>query len=193
MLKVRFIFSVVLIACFMALPALLSAQKGPEVSFSADFVEVEDGITTKGKFYAGPLGIRMEGTSDGEPYLLIVNLPQSVSWMVQVDEGMYFELPFNPQDSGTFFDPCPELSRKKTMVGRETLDGRTVEKWQCTMSDGRIDTVWFDERLKATVRRQGKGGSSFELRNIKEGALSKDLFQVPAGFMKIAIPGFPGF
>jgi hypothetical protein len=188
MLATRLGYMSLIVGCFMVLSSFHAAQAAPPVSFSADYTEVADGFTTKGKFFAGPQGIRMEGVSDGEQTLMIVNFPKSVSWMVQVDEGMYFEVPFRPEDSGTFLSPCPELKQGK-LVGRETLQGRSVEKWHCEGWGGKKDTVWFDDRLKTTVRSEGAEGDVFELRNIKEGTLSKDLFQLPAGYMKIVIPG----
>lgn len=174
--------------CSMVIFPFHAAQAAPPVSFSADYTEVSDGFTTKGKIFSGPRGIRMEGVSEGEKTLMIVNFSQSVSWTIQVDEGMYFEMPFRPEDSGTFLTPCSELKQGK-LVGRETLQGRSVEKWHCEGWDGKKDTVWFDDRLKTTVRNEGAEGNVFELRNIKEGELSKDLFQLPAGYMKIVVPG----
>jgi hypothetical protein len=174
--------------CTIVIFPFHAAQAAPPVSFSADYTEVSDGFTTKGKFFAGPQGIRMEGVSEGEETLMIVNFPQNVSWMVQVEEGMYFEMPFGPEDSGSFLTPCSELKKGK-LVGRETVHGRNVEKWHCEGWDGKKDTVWFDDRLKVAVRSQGTDGDVFELRNIKEGTLSKDLFQLPAGYTKNVIPG----
>lgn len=58
--------------------------------------------TTRGKYFAGLEGIRMEGVSDGESYLMIVNFARNVSWMVQVQERTYFELPFDPEDANLF-------------------------------------------------------------------------------------------
>ncbi|MFP4317266.1 MAG: hypothetical protein ACLFQR_13670 [Desulfovibrionales bacterium] len=182
-------FSAMLILwCSMIIFPLHSVHAASPVSFSADYIEVSDGQKTEGKYYAGPQGIRMEGVSDGEKTLMIVNFPQSVSWIVQVEEEMYYEMPFSPEDSGTFLNPCPELKKGK-QAGRETMAGRSVEKWQCEGWDGSVDTVWFDDRLKATVRREGADGTVFELRNIKEGTVSKDLFQLPEGYTKIVIPG----
>ena len=170
--------------CSMVFFPFHAAQAAPSVSFSADYTEVSDGFTTKGRFFAGPEGIRMEGVSEEEKTLMIVNFPKSVSWMVQVEEGMYFETPFSPEDSVTFLAPCPELKQGE-LVGRETLQGRSVEKWHCEGWDGKKDTVWFDDRLKTTLRNEGAEGNVFELHNIKEGELSKALFQLPTGYTKI--------
>jgi hypothetical protein len=186
------------IAGALMLPGLPVAAKGPPVSISADYVEVADGVASRGKYYAGPEGIRMEGEFDGEPGITIVNFSRNVIWTVEGEERMYIEMPFEPEKVGTITSPCADLEmtgqlQKATRVGRETLDGRKVEKWHCESQDG-VDAVWFDDRLKTVVRSRDHDGDSFTLRNIRETRLSGDLFQPPAGYTKMAMPGasFPG-
>lgn len=161
---------------------------GFPVSFQADYVNIVDSQEEKGKYYAGPEGMRMEGMMDGEAQILIVNFSESVSWMVMKDEGMYFEMPFNPEDSEAYTNPCPALSVNQTMVGKDTLHGRSVEKWHCERARGGIGKVWFDPRLKTSIRVE-EDGSIFELRNIREGSVSSDLFQVPEGYTRMSLPG----
>jgi hypothetical protein len=185
--KAQFTSVVMIIGCFLAYSSLYAAGTGPPVPFSADYLELSDGLTSQGKYFASPQGIRMEGMSEGEPLLMIVNFSQNVSWMVQVQDRMYVEMPFDPDDSDTFVTPCPELKKAKR-IGRETLHGRSVERWHCENWNGKMDSVWFDERLKVTVRSEDADGDIFELRNIKEGRLSGDLFQLPAGYTKIEMP-----
>jgi hypothetical protein len=42
------------------------------------------------------------------------------------------------------------------------------------------------------VHQSSEGESSFEYRNIKEGGVADSLFQVPAGYTKMEMPGMPG-
>ncbi len=161
---------------------------GFPVSFQADYVNITDSEETKGKYYAGPEGMRMEGIMDGEAQILIVNFSESVSWVVMMEEGMYLEVPFNPEDSEAYTTPCPPMSVNQTMVGKETLHGRNVEKWHCERARGGIGKVWFDPRLKTSIRVE-EDRSIFELRNIREKRLSSDLFQVPAGYSRMPMPG----
>lgn len=178
-----------LVMAFVFFPASAFAGRNlPPIEFSAEYVELYEGeIEAEGKFHAGPMGVRMEGIVEGEPHLMIVSFEKGVTWIVQKDDRTYLEMPFNPEDSG-FTTPCAELNVKQTLVGRESLHGRGVEKWHCEKWDGSIEKVWFDERLKMSTRTQAPDGAVFEMRNIKEGGLPADLFQPPAGFTKIGMP-----
>ncbi len=51
-----------------------------------------------------------------------------------------------------------------------------------------MSIVWFDPRLKTAIRVE-EDGSIFELRNIREGRLSSDLFQAPEGYTRMSMPG----
>lgn len=166
--------------------------QGPPVAFSADFIETGDGETTQGKYYASPEGLRVEGSSDGEQYIMIVNFARNLSWMLQVQERTYFEIPFRPEDAGNFLSPCPELTTPRK-AGSETMQGRKVEKWVCERA-GRAGavTVWFDPRLQAAIRTED-GGTVTEIRNIKEGRQPGHLFQPPTGYNKMEIPGMEMF
>ncbi len=162
---------------------------GFPVSFQADYADISNGQETTGKFYASSQGLRTEGIMDGEQQIMIVNFAQKVVWMVMKEEGMYYEMAMGPEGSDEHMSVCAELTEEETMVGRETLQGRSVEKWHCEKRDGRADKVWFDPRLQTALRTQDAHGAIFELRNIREGRLSSDLFQRPEGYQKLSMPG----
>ena len=81
------------------------------------------------------------------------------------------------------------------LIGPEKLDGRAVEKWEVTTSLPSQQPVatfqWYDPELKLAVREEFPGGFVSELKNIKVGAQPDDLFAVPAGYTRKAIPA-PG-
>lgn len=172
---------------FLLLTPALQAGGFP-VPFQADYVDLSDADKTSGKYFAGPEGMRMEGIMDGEPQIMIINFVKNVTWVVMEEEGIYMEMPFNPEDSDVYTTPCPELSVSQTMVGKETLHGRSVEKWHCEKARGGVSKVWFDPRLKTAIRVE-EDGSIFELQNIREGRLSSDLFQAPSGYTRMSMPG----
>ncbi len=184
----KLILSSVLMALALVLTAAALQGQGFPVSFQADYVDISQHEEVTGKYYAGPEGMRMEGMMDGEQQIMIVNFSQGASWIVMVEERMYYQLPLGPDATDDFTRVCPELTVKETMVGRETLHGRSVEKWHCEKFDGRVDKVWFDSRLKVPVRTEERG-NIFELRNIREGQVSSDLFQPPAGYTRLSLPG----
>ncbi len=178
-----------LLFCVLCFFCFSNLYAGFPVPFQADYIDSnEEGEVTKGKFFAGSEGVRLEST-DGEQYIMIVNFAESVSWTFLVEEKMYYEMPLTPQDIEMYTSPCEdEDTVSKTMVGRETLQGRDVEKWHCVMQDGDMEKVWFDPRLKTLIRSESEG-NIFELSNIREGRVSSDLFQLPAGYTKITLPG----
>lgn len=78
-----------------------------------------------------------------------------------------------------------------TMLGQDTLQGRTVEKWEMSMTpaSGQGEPVktlqWYDPALKVFVRQELAGGGVSELRDIQVGPQPMELFQVPAGFQLV--------
>lgn len=86
-------------------------------------------------------------------------------------------------------------SMELKLVGTETYEGRTVEKWQMTTSmPGQQPTSsvqWYDPQLKLSVRDEAPGGFVSELKNIKVGPQPDSLFAVPDGYTKMAPPPAP--
>jgi hypothetical protein len=76
-----------------------------------------------------------------------------------------------------------------TMLGSETINGRSTEKWrmQMTHADGQqISSLqWYDPQLKIAIREEMPGGYMRELRNIKVGNQDKGLFEVPTGYQRV--------
>ena len=87
-----------------------------------------------------------------------------------------------------FSTPRPALAVNQTLIGEETLQNRDVEIWHCEKARGGIAKVWFDPRLKTSIRVEDKG-DVFELRNIREGQVPSELFQAPTGFTRFSLPG----
>lgn len=196
------IVAMALIIGWAVAPSPLDAgPKGAPVPFSADWAILEEGQPQEtGKYYASTEGIRMEGIAGGEPYTMIFNFERKLAWNVMASERMYMETPIDPDEPGStddvmgglgsFGSPCPR-DAKATRIGRETLHGRNVEKWTCAVPRQETLTIWFDTRLQVPIRTEDEDGV-FELRNIKEGRPSADLFLPPAGYTKFSIPaGMP--
>ena len=78
------------------------------------------------------------------------------------------------------------------LVGRETLNGRTTEKWEmkATRPGGQSSVAyqWFDPELNLNIREEQPGGIISELRNISIGKQPADLFAVPPGYKVMSIP-----
>jgi hypothetical protein len=72
------------------------------------------------------------------------------------------------------------------MLGKETYEGRPVEKWQMTTTvPNQPPTVtfqWYDPALKLAVRDELPGGYVSELKGIVVGPQPDSLFVVPEGY-----------
>jgi hypothetical protein len=78
------------------------------------------------------------------------------------------------------------------LLGSETLNGRTVEKWEmkATRPGGQSSVAyqWFDPELNMNIREEQPGGFVSELRNIRIGKQPADLFTVPPGYKMMSMP-----
>jgi hypothetical protein len=81
------------------------------------------------------------------------------------------------------------------LIGNEKVDGRSVEKWEMTVrvpNQAPTSTFqWYDPELKLAVREEFPGGYVSELKNVRVGPQPDDLFQVPAGYTRKAMPAPP--
>jgi hypothetical protein len=77
-------------------------------------------------------------------------------------------------------------------VGRETLDGREVEKWEMVASGpNRPESrtfQWYDPELELVIRQEFPGGIVNELRNIVVGEQREELFVVPSDYTRMTPP-----
>lgn len=75
------------------------------------------------------------------------------------------------------------------MVGKEEMEGRSVEKWEMEMvqpnKSPQKSYRWFEPELNVILREEFPGGFVRGMRNIRVGAQDPGLFEVPAGFQKI--------
>lgn len=78
------------------------------------------------------------------------------------------------------------------LMAKEQHEGRSVEKWETTMSrtgqQPLTSVQWLDPELEVPVRGKAPDGSTFELRGIRVGPQAADLFAVPAGYQKVTPP-----
>jgi len=81
-------------------------------------------------------------------------------------------------------------------VGKDTLDGRSVEKWETVVTTPGQPEIrsfqWYDPELGMWIRQEFPGGMVSELKNIRMGKQPDDLFQLPADFKRMSPPsGMP--
>ena len=175
--------------------------------FSADFGATSgNGTHTTGKYYFSSPRFRMDFNSQGRNVSIINDSGTQTNYIVMHDQHMYMEshsnqpnplmrqAPFVPKD----FDPknpCVWAAQHDATcksLGTEIVNGRLCDKYQGTSKDGKTGTGWIDQKLHFIVKGVSSDGASFEFSNIKEGKPDASLFQAPAGYRKMDLPGAMG-
>ncbi len=164
--------------------------------FSADTIlTYEGGRETKGKIYFKPDKYRMDMKVQ-EEMIMITRVDKKVIWNIMPAQKMYMEMPFNLKNKPKVEEKFEgEIDRK--LVGNETIDGHPAKKYLITYkSDNEKHQVyqWFATDINFPVKTSAIDGSwSQEYKNIKIGSQPDSLFEVPAGYKKIQMPGGMNF
>jgi outer membrane lipoprotein-sorting protein len=163
--------------------------------FSADMKNTGKGMTTTGKLYFGGPKVRMEMTAQGHQSIMIVDSQRKVFYMLMVDQHMYMEMstetkgPRKSPDWRTYdpANPCANMTDTTCeRLGTGLADNRLCNKWKFSNSkQGTSQTVWVDQKTGIPIRTETSEGNVMELTNIKEGAQSASLFEIPSGYTKM--------
>lgn len=162
------------------------------MEFSADTVTtMQGGQKMSGKMYFKPDKFRMEMKTNEET-VMITRIDKKVTWNVMPKQKMYMEMPFDLKNKPKVEEKfAGEIERKE--VGSETIDGHPTKKYLITYKVGdKKDQVyqWLATDIKFPVRTAAVDGSwAQEFKNIKMGPQRDSLFEVPAGFQKMQMPG----
>lgn len=162
--------------------------------FSADAVHKFEGAREKvTKMYMGKNKIRNEGMGEGN--YMIVRMDLKKSWVVMPSKKAYMEMKANLQNIPQTEEKVKgEISRK--LVGSESVNGHPTKKYEVTYKDG-TKTIrsyqWIATDLNFPIRMADANGKWVtEYRNIKTGSQPDSLFEIPAGYKKLSIPGMSG-
>ena len=173
-------------------PLAMAAQE-----FSAETVAFDPaGKPLSGKLYVGHGKVRADSA---EGTIMLMDLGAKTARIYDPRYKVYLERP----DRTTSLllvanDPCQKDPDRKSavdatcrVVGQETVNGRSTNKTELTMTiGGQTQTmhVWFDPKLHILVRYEMNGKIISELRNIQEGPQPASLFEPPTGYRN----GLPG-
>lgn len=166
------------------------------VEFSADTISTYKGEhETKGKIYFKADRFRMDMKAH-EDMIMITRVDKKVIWNIMPAQKMYMEMPFDLKNKPKVEEKFEgELDRK--LVGNETIDGHPAKKYLITYKSGNEKHQvyqWFATDINFPVKTSAIDGSwSQEFKNIKIGSQQDSLFEVPAGYKKIQMPGGMNF
>jgi outer membrane lipoprotein-sorting protein len=183
-------------------PAIAGQTPMPQ-PFSADFTMTSGagGELSSGKIYFSLPKMRMESSSKGQEAIMIMDQSVKTMYMLMPKQRMYLESHMDQQNpmmrqgpkAPTSFDPNHPCgaNEKCEKVGTETVNGRVCDKWVTTGTKG-TSTAWIDQKLTFPIKAQSANGEIWQLTNIKEGKPDASLFELPAGYQKMVIPGMAG-
>jgi hypothetical protein len=195
--------AVVVPALVIGLTLALSLTLAPQVlaaELTAEVVHLTQGQQTFSRVYLKAGKVRMETSQTsqgGQPELMvqIIRQDKGVMWMINPQQRIYYEAPLGQMSDlsrpGKLSDKLPgEVSRKD--LGTESIDGRAAKKLEIVYHhQGQEQTVlmWYASDLGLPLKTAAKDGSwSVEYRKVAPGPQADDLFEVPAGFTKMAMP-----
>ena len=193
--------------------AFLPSASASSQQFSADMISrAVDGKVSKNKLYQTPDKERFDSTVEIKPGTsiethMVIDRHEKMIYLIEPQQKMILvnhvlQVAGGPSASGSSSsNPCEELMRMINpafaqqqfackQLGHEFVNGRSTEKWQMdSMELGSGPAyLWVDSQIKAAIKWTLPDGSSGELQNIKLGAQSPGLFQLPTDYRKQDLP-----
>ena len=195
--------SLFLIATLFAITTTAQAAKPtqPQVEYSADSVMETTEMSMKGHINYTPTRERREMIMDGgDKMITITRHDKKVVWTLMPGE-MYMEMSLAQASAENKADPS-QYQIEQTIVGPETVNGINTTKGKIVMTgaDGakmggfmwltkenimvKMDVIAIDKKDKMRIKT--------ELTNLKIGKQDAKLFEIPAGYDKMGMPGMGG-
>lgn len=161
---------------------------------SATIVTKSGDQTVSMKIYMKPDKFRTDNETAGAS--TIVRKDLNKVWTIMNAQKTYMEMEGINDDQNL---PAAEekikgeVSRKE--LGSETVNGHTAIKYEITAKmDDTVTQVyqWWAKDINFPVKTAAVDGSwTTEYRDINVGSQADSLFEIPAGFKKMTIPGMP--
>ena len=185
----RILLFSVIFSVLLAVLSLLGPVQAKAVEFSSDMVIVPKGDEPmEGKIFVKGDKIRQETSEEDGTQIMIIRPDKKVTWMITPEDKTYMEMPYQSEDK-TFEEWTPEKEKKAKLLGQETVSGIACKKFE-TVEDGEKTTLWVSTQFPFPIKVEDSE-VTMEYRNIKLGPLPDSLFELPAGYEKMAMPVIP--
>ncbi len=182
------IFSIVFSVSFAVL-AFLGTAQAKAAEFSADMVIVPIGDEPmKGKIFVKGDKVRQETTEEDETQVMIIRPDKKLTWMISPEEKTYVEMPYQSTDK-TFEEWTADKEKNAKSLGEETVSGMPCKKYE-TVEDGEKTLFWISKQFPFPIKIEDSE-VTMEYKNIKLGPIDDSLFELPAGYEKMAMPVVP--
>ena len=187
--KMTILLVVALLMC--ALPAA-AAEFSADMLINAGAKQMTSKMFTKGDKQ------RVEINTPGGKMINIIDLKTGKMFSLMPAQKMY--IAHEGMDDATLKQikqfrsgKTPDNAKK---IGSEKVAGYSTDIYQVDDPKSGKIKLWYAPKLQYPLKSEGQGPMgkhSMQLTNIKEGGVSDDLFQVPAGYKKFSMPkGMPG-
>lgn len=159
------------------------------VEFAADIVIAPKGDEPmKGKIFVKGDKVRQEASDEDGPQIMIIRPDKKVTWVITPEEKTYTEVPY--QSTGkTFEEWTADKEKNAKFLGEETVSGMPCKKYE-TIEDGEKTVFWIPGQFPFPIKIED-AEIAMEYQNIKLGPLDDSLFELPAGYEKMAAPVVP--
>jgi outer membrane lipoprotein-sorting protein len=180
----------------LALSSFILSGPSHAAEFSADMVISTPEGVHKGKFFFNGTNFRQEIDMAGEKQVMIFRQDKNLIWVLMPEAKMYMEV-----SSQTQVENVPQVDQhemeslaEKKHLGKETVNGYDCEIYQYIYHDKSMgtNTQWFSKKLNFPIKMEMQspsGRTTTEYKNISEKSLSNELFEIPAGYRTMGMPG----
>jgi outer membrane lipoprotein-sorting protein len=176
---------------FLLLALFLVPVAAWPAEFAAQMIVQDGDKVMPGKIYVQDGKLRQEFNDERGQTITVVRPDKKMVWVVIPQEKSYMELPLKGHLPGQFIQ-MPLSPVQKRSLGKETVNGYETEKYQVSVRDGEgleFQTIWVAKKLGVPLKMVvDRRKFSIEYRSIREGKQAERLFEVPAGFRKVAFP-----
>ena len=165
----------------------------PDKQFSADqVITTKEGMTITSKIYTDNGKIRTEMNQSGMQMISIVRTDQKKMYSIMPAQKMVMTMDLDPEKLKAMPTSTASDAKFET-VGPDTVDGVACTKYKMTSpSDKKVFFWWVDSATKAPVKMAAEDGSfTLAWKNYKVGPQDAALFEPPAGYQVVAMPGAP--
>jgi hypothetical protein len=180
----------------MAGAATAASSSPPKVEYSADSVIETAEVSMKGRVHYAPTRERREMVMGrgGDKMITITRHDKKVAWTLMPAEKMYMETSIAKSK-----DDLSSYKIEQTVVGPDTVNGVSTTKSKIIMTGPKGEKMggfmWTTKenivvKMDAiAIDKKQKHRYKTELTNLKVGKQDPKLFEVPAGYEKMSIPG----
>ncbi len=184
-------FDIRLSFIFIALFLILSVTgNGFAASFSADMVVTLGGKVKTSKIFLLDHQYRLDLEEDGRALNILVNRKSGKTRIVVPDEKIYLEMA-NSDIQSLMNNPFAAHrymaeNYQVQLGGKETVNGLSCDKQTIVAHGKEMMTVWVATEYDFPVKLENRQDERLlELKNLKQGGATADLFQMPTGFKQV--------